>query len=263
MIIRLIVISLMAIALGLMGFTRGIQQPVVESLPELVNPYLIRDDLPDLSAETDIKQKKLKFFSALLPIVQAENEHTLSLRSALVDFQQELSLNQSLTDEDTLWLDQLAGRYRIKNCVENEVVCIEELLSRVDIIPASLVLAQAANESAWGTSRFATEGNNIFGQWCFKKGCGLVPEGREGDAIHEVKSFDWIHDSVRAYMMNLNTHRSYRKLREIRTAKRNAGASIQGVDMAQGLISYSQRGEAYIEEIVNMIQFNKMEKFDS
>jgi len=263
MIIRIIVISVVAIALGLMGFSSRSSPQVTSELPVLINPYLVRDDLPDLSAETDIKKKKTMFFSALLPLVQAENEHTLSLRDALLTIQSDLAGEQETVKETSLWLSHLAGRYRVNGCLNNELLCVDKLLSRVDIIPPSLVLAQAANESAWGTSRFAVEGNNIFGQWCFKKGCGLVPVSREGEAIHEVKTFDWIHHSVRAYMLNLNTHRSYKKFREIRAAKRQANDSILGVDLAYGLLSYSQRGHAYIEEIVNMIHFNEMEKFDS
>src|SRR5690606_11880502 len=137
------------------------------------------------------------------------------------------------------------------------------LLRRVDVLPSSLVLAQAANESAWGTSRFAVEGNNYFGQWCFTEGCGLVPDRRLSEASHEVKAFTSAGESVEAYFMNINTFGAYQGLRLMREELRRSGQIIDGLTLAEGLESYSERGEEYIEELQSMIQFNELLERDS
>jgi len=125
------------------------------------------------------------------------------------------------------------------------------------------VLAQSANESAWGTSRFATKGNNFFGQWCFRKGCGLVPESRDTDADHEVRKFHDARESVFAYIDNLNSNAAYRKLRESRAKLRQEKAPITGLALVHGLIHYSQRGMAYVQEIEGLINYNKLWRFNN
>ena len=139
---------------------------------------------------------------------------------------------------------------------------IDELLVRVDIIPVSLALAQAANESAWGTSRFAREGNNIFGQWCFDEGCGLVPGQRADDASHEVRSFSSVEASVRAYFRNLNTNPTYEYLRELRAQMRMKGKPLDSRALAQGLLRYSERGHVYISELYDIIRVNDLLALD-
>jgi Bax protein len=121
------------------------------------------------------------------------------------------------------------------------------------------VLAQAANESAWGRSRFATEGNNLFGQWCFSQGCGLIPNGRPEGATYEVAVFDTPLDSIRSYMMNLNSFHAYDELRKIRKERRDQGQMITGKALAEGLINYSTRREEYVKEIQLMIEHNNLE----
>jgi Bax protein len=126
----------------------------------------------------------------------------------------------------------------------------------VDAVPDHLVLAQAANESAWGTSRFAREGNNLFGQWCFRQGCGLVPASRPDGATYEVARFESVSQSIGSYMHNLNTGRTYQELREIRALARENGHDPDANAMAAGLMSYSERGEDYISELRSMIRHN-------
>ena len=136
------------------------------------------------------------------------------------------------------------------------------LRKRLDVVPPSLILARAANESAWGTSRFATKGNNLFGQWCFSKGCGLVPRGRAEGASHEVAKFSSPYRSVRAYIQNLNRHPTYQLLRDVRLEDRRENAPLSGLELAEGLRGYSERGEEYIEEIRAMIHYNNLEFYD-
>ncbi|MDX8381543.1 MAG: glucosaminidase domain-containing protein, partial [Ghiorsea sp.] len=130
------------------------------------------------------------------------------------------------------------------------------LLKRVDTVPLELVLSQAANESAWGTSRFARKANNLFGQWCFTKGCGLVPSRRNAGSTHEVAAFKSPQLSVRSYLRNLNTGRVYKDLRTIRAQKRAQGKTATAFELAEGLNKYSERGQAYVKEIRSMIKYN-------
>jgi Bax protein len=136
------------------------------------------------------------------------------------------------------------------------------LLRRADIVPASLAIAQAANESAWGTSRFAKLGNNFFGQWCFSKGCGIVPKSRDTNKNHEVADFRSPADSVESYMLNLNTHDAYKPLRKIRQSLREEDKAVTGVALSYGLGKYSERGDEYGKEIREMISFNKLAVLD-
>ena len=124
----------------------------------------------------------------------------------------------------------------------------------------SLVLAQAANESGWGTSRFARQANNYFGMWCYQAGCGLKPRQRDQGQSHEVKHFKHVQDSVISYLHNLNTNRAYQPLRDLRQTTRDLGAPLRGVLLAEGLHAYSSRGEAYIKDIQTMIIANDLEQ---
>jgi Bax protein len=134
---------------------------------------------------------------------------------------------------------------------------------RVNIIPPAMALAQAAKESGWGTSRFASDGNNYFGQWCYKPGCGLIPKARKTGKSHEVAVFNSAKESVQAYMHNINTHQAYDELRAIRAKLQKTGKPLSGLDLLQGLHAYSERGQIYVKELESMIQFNQLEKFGS
>ena len=137
---------------------------------------------------------------------------------------------------------------------------IDTLLMHVDTIPVSLVLAQAATESAWGTSRFAREGNNYFGQRCFAPGCGLVPAERSADQFFEVRRFDSVQASVTSYMDNINGHREYAPLRAYRAEQRRSGEAVTGIQAAERLTQYSERRQAYVDEIQSLIHFNKLDR---
>jgi Bax protein len=138
-------------------------------------------------------------------------------------------------------------------------VFFRKMLIHVDKIPASLALIQAAKESGWGTSYFAREGNNLFGHWCFEKGCGIIPRRRPEGATYEVRTFDDVADSVRAYIRNLNSHPAYREVRMQRYRMRLAGKQPDAHLMAGGLEHYSGIGMKYVETVREMIEGN--EKF--
>ena len=130
------------------------------------------------------------------------------------------------------------------------------------MIPVSMLLAQAANESAWGTSRFAQKGNNFFGQWCFKAGCGIVPKMRPSGRIYEVARFNSPYDSVKSYLKNLNTNNGYKLFRKLRAMERETEGKLNGLVLAPGLINYSERKQKYVNSIKAIISRHNLEQFD-
>lgn len=214
---------------------------------------------PDFAAITDVKERKKAFFEYLTPFIMEKNSLILKDRERLNAL---LTSNKKLSAKNKKWISTLRKDHRLKTLENYSKDDIQALLNRLDIIPASLVLAQAANESAWGTSRFATKGNNYFGQWCFRKGCGLVPESRDDDADHEVRKFNDARESVFAYIDNLNTNAAYKKLRASRAQLRENKEIVTGLALVHGLEHYSERGQAYVEEIESLINYNKLWRFN-
>lgn len=219
----------------------------------------IQKGSPDFAAITDVKERKKAFFDYLTPFVNEKNNLILKDRERLNTL---LNSNKKLSAKNKKWISSLRQNHKLKKLESYTKEDIKALLNRLDIIPVSLVLAQAANESAWGTSRFATQGNNYFGQWCFRKGCGLVPESRNEDADHEVRKFNDARESVFAYIDNLNTNRAYKKLRATRAQLRQNKEIATGLALVHGLEHYSERGQAYVEEIEGLINYNKLWRFN-
>ncbi|MBL4940658.1 MAG: glucosaminidase domain-containing protein [Colwellia sp.] len=203
--------------------------------------------------------RKTVFFNYFLPLIEEKNRAIMSIRKKLLFWREN---SDDLGWWQTHQLDKLVIIYRVKNFSVNNKKSWQKLLEKVDVLPPSLVLAQAANESAWGTSRFATQGNNYFGQWCFEQGCGLVPQQRDSGKAHEVATFSSPKKSLGSYMQNLNSHPAYQTLRNIRTQLRINKQPVTGDALAAGLTSYSERGIEYIEELRAMIKFNKLGKHD-
>lgn len=211
--------------------------------------------MPDYSDISHIPWRKEAFFNTLLPLVLYENQRIQWQREQLQHAKSLLDAGHELIAKDQKLVSEIAKYYALDwPLTENEWIT---LMRRADQVPLDLVLMQAANESAWGTSRFAQQGNNLFGQWCFSVGCGLVPEQRVPGMNHEVRRFDTVLASVQAYMRNINTHRAYRQLRTIRGNLRARGTEITGIDLAPGLISYSERRQAYVDEVISMIRSNQ------
>lgn len=225
----------------------------LSALPPL--PGWSREDLPDFSGYQDVTEKKVAFFSFLYPRIVLANSRILIERRYL----EELASRDTLGNRERKWLEAQAERLRVEGETGSEQQ-FAGLARKLNVIPPSLILAQAANESAWGTSRFATRGNNLFGQWCFSKGCGLVPLSRVEGASHEVAKFASPYRSVRSYIQNLNRHPTYQKLRAIRAESDSNLAS--GSALAAGLTGYSERGMDYVEEIRSMIRYNNLSWYD-
>ena len=213
--------------------------------------------LPDFSEIERAEPLKASFFEFLAPIVSSENERVLEQRRRLLDIAPKVSNDRPLPLLDRHWMRKLAAEYELAWPGESREETLALLKRRVDIVPPALALVQAAKESGWGRSRFARQGNNLFGHWCYVRGCGIVPSRRNQDAAHEVAAFDSVRQSVRRYFNNLNTHSSYLPLRRIRAAEREAGVEPGALSLADGLIRYSERREAYVEEIKQIIRANR------
>lgn len=211
---------------------------------------------PDFAQYEAGPERKDAFFSYFQPRVAKINQQILQDKTKVNE-------NCSASDKANAELNEIAARYNVdKADLKDEPICTI-LKRRVDTVPASLALAQAANESAWGTSRFAQQGNNFFGQWCFKEGCGLVPKSRDAAKTHEVAVFQSPSASVKSYIMNLNTHNAYLSLRKIRASLRKQGAKVTGLELSKGLDKYSERGTEYGKELRAMIKYNNLVRFDS
>jgi|SRR5690554_59075 len=214
-------------------------------------------EVPDFSVYMDVNEKKKAFFGFLAPLVQLENSIIERERNFVLAVQEKLRRGQSVPSKQMKQLHALAKRYQVDLDSDNMEESFKVLLRRVDVVPETLVLVQAANESGWGTSRFAREGLNLFGQWCFSNGCGLVPDARRDGMNHEVRKFPSVNASVRSYLRNINTHPAYFELRRLREAKRASGADLRAIDLTPGLLSYSERGEDYVHELNAMIRVNR------
>jgi len=209
---------------------------------------------PEGISELDnIEQRKRIFIQILLPIVLSENEKIIEDRRKLTAI-----MNRKSFKKDADWLNEKFQQYKVKN---NSV---KELLVKMDIIPPSLAIAQAAYESGWGTSRFATEGNALFGQWGWKENKGMVPENRGEDERHEISKFNKIRYAVSAYKNNLNTHPFYEEFR-IERAKQRSGrlsGSISGIKLIKHVHKYSIKGDDYVLGLKKIIEQNSLQDFD-
>lgn len=234
--------------------------PVVLAALVLLAPgSLLADSAPDFAAIKDTKQKKAAFFGFMHPFIVKANAKVMAERNSILELQSAIKKDEPLTNEK---LVNLCEKYSATCDKKSTIKSIQALLPSVDTVPASLALAQSANESAWGTSRFARKANNFFGQWCYKKGCGLVPKRRNAGSKHEVRKFNSAYGSVKSYIFNLNTGHAYKKLRNIRQKMRAKGLQPTGLKMAEGLTSYSERKHEYVKEIQSMIRYNKLQKYD-
>ncbi len=226
--------------------------PAMAPIPEDVNT-----ELPEFGEYADVSEKKEDFFDFLRPIIQKENRKVLRERGYALLLWERYREEEALSAREIETLDALAKKYRVDASYDAGKEFFTEMLLRIDKIPESLALIQAAKESGWGTSYFAREGNNLFGQWCFSEGCGLVPRSRPEGATYEVRAFDDVGDSVRAYILNLNTHPAYSDLRRMRYRMRLAGNQPDAELMAGGLGQYAEIGMEYVNALQQMIRGNE------
>ena len=253
--------GLLALALIVFGW----QLSPVEDLPESISEPVVSEQapisvFPDFAAVVEVDERKQQFFQFLKDYIAAANAEVLETRQQLKRYDEIAATGSRFSPTERAWILALADEYDVDTGELFEREITAELMRRVDEVPLAMALAQAANESAWGTSRFALEGNNIFGQWCFESGCGLVPLQRQGNASYEVRKFESIGESVRAYIKNINSQYSYEELRELRARMRRRNEPLNAFDLAAGLSAYSERGENYVDEVQNLILQNELDR---
>lgn len=203
----------------------------------------------------EVQKKKSIFFRALLPLVAMENRVVREQRKILVKAFSSATIESQ--SETAVTIREIADHYRVQGDIDSPQFR-EELLRRVDVIPAGLILAQAANESGWGTSRFARNANNIFGVWTYKRRAGLAPSERDDGAKHAVRAYPSLRRAVRSYLYNINVGHAYQEFRSLRETMRREQRPLNAHELAAGLVRYSIRGEAYVEEIRQLIRINKL-----
>jgi Bax protein len=209
--------------------------------------------LADVKQSTD---RKDVFLRVMLPLILEANERVQQQRAQLLVMDAKLAAGYPLTAEQQERLNAIAADYDV------DADRIDLLLRRVDAVPPSLALAQAAIESGWGTSRFILEGNAVFGQWAWGEEDGLVPHGREIGKTHKVKSFQLLTDSVRAYLHNLNTHNAYKEFREKRQMLRAEGKQLDGMALVSTLGAYSELKGQYLDMLRSIITANDLQPLD-
>ncbi len=218
--------------------------------------------LPDFAAIENVETRKEAFFEFLLPFIHASNDAVLRDRARIERIAARVEGGGSVGTRDRRWLEKTAAAYDIEFEGEPAAEALRRLLMRVDIVPADLALAQAALESGWGTSRFAREGNNLFGMWCYEPGCGIVPRRRPAGATYEVARYATPLGSFEAYIRNLNTNRAYFPMRQIRRQLRENGEEVTGHALAGGLTRYSEEREEYVRKVRAMIRANHLDRFN-
>jgi Bax protein len=221
--------------------------------------------------ELTVPQKKEVFYRFMLPLVVHANNMVLDRRAELERARRRIEAGDTIGGDELQALRDAAVLLRVLSANEADALStdgsqltavIDELLYRLDVIPAGLVLGQAAYESGYGTSRFAVEGNALFGQWTYG-GQGLKPEQQRahlGD--HRIASFDWPFDSVRGYYINLSSHPAYEDFRRLRAELKSSGQALTSLALADGLIRYSERGQEYVDTLKGIIRVNKLDIAD-
>ncbi|MCL5051505.1 MAG: glucosaminidase domain-containing protein [Firmicutes bacterium] len=227
-----------------------------QDLPAIYRRLSTRtQDVPDFAEIYDVNERKREFFAYLLPAIEETNQRILAQREMLATLHDKYRDGETLSGEERDWISRLADYYRVD--ADSMQQRFQVLARRVDIVPETVVLIQAANESGWGTSRFAREGLNFFGQWCWTEGCGIVPAARPDGQVYEVRRFESMEASVVAFVRNLNTHFAYQELRAMRLEERQMDDRVSSDTITAGLMSYSERGQDYIDELNQMIRINQ------
>jgi len=244
-----------------LNYTPEAWQSGIREVPNLHISHIPERWRERTSNELEVKLKKQVFFRIIAPLALAVNEE---IRQEREELEKMTSLGlTNLSASQMQWLDQLAAVYKVSEeadpISEDQVA---ELWKRVDMIPLSLVLAQSAEESGWGTSRFAAEGNALFGQWAWGKNAMKPKEQRSGMGDYGLARFDSPLESMRAYMRNLNSHTAYQSLRDARAELREQGKTPDGVSLARTLTRYSERGEEYVNTLLGIMQINNLATAD-
>ena len=239
------------------GYTAEQWQAGIREVPriEITN---IPQRWQKVSQTIPVSDKKNIFFRLTGSGILQANEKILSEREHLLN-----AINKKDIQENE-WLASLGVKYKVikQESEKLDNAALIELKKRVDIVPPSLALAQAAEESGWGTSRFAIKGNSLFGQWDFS-GKGIKPKEQRAElGNYSIAAFESPQDSIEAYMLNLNTHRAYERMRQKRAVFRQQNKEPTGWDLAKTLDKYSERGTDYVKSLHSIMSYNKLNDAD-
>ena len=221
-------------------------------------PRLFLASVPaDLQEVRQPQERKILFIKMALPLILHANELIVRDRNKILKLLNKSRSGKTIASDEQIWLTKKAQEY---NLSEPDLT---ELVRRIDVIPPSLALAQAAEESGWGTSRFAREGNAIFGQRTWRGKNGMEPARRDEGETFKVRAFKRLIDGIMSYTRNLNGHAAYDDFRQAREVQRRRGDRLDGYSLAMNLKRYSERGDAYTESIRMLIRVNNLQAFDN
>ena len=206
-------------------------------------------------------EKKKEFIKTILPLAVNQNKKILAQRQRLIEIKNYLNRNKTFRKEDQRFFENLTSEYSVLSKNRHKIDVINDLLISIDIIPNSIVLAQAANESGWGSSRFATEYNALFGESTYDSKAGIVPFEREEGKKHLVKYFKTINKSVESYFININSHFAYDKFRKFRKILRDNNTSLNINLLVDKLDTYAE-DDKYVDTIVSIIYDNNLTQYD-
>ena len=216
-----------------------------------------------INLSSNINERKKDFINIVLPIIVDQNRKIIVLRQRLIDTKNYLIQNKTLSQTDQVFIKNLATKYSVTAKNRHKIDIINDLLIYIDIIPNSIVLAQAANESGWGSSRFATEFNALFGEYTYDINNGIIPARREEGKKHLVKYFKTIDKSVESYFININTHFAYDKFRKLRKIIRDKNNSFNNVDLLVDKLDAYAVNDEYVDIIISIIHDNELTQYDN
>ena len=248
-----------------LGYTSVSWSNGSRSVPRLYLTEIPQQWRDQTSLEVSVEVKKQLFFRLLMPAVLSANEMILRDRALAIEIIGRGGSEDSMSAAETAWLGRLAKRYGVISSeyeTPDSGALAELLTYRLLPIPVSLVMAQAAEESAWGTSRFAAEGNALFGQWAWSGRRIRPTQQREGIGDYGIAAFAAPLQSIVAYMLNLNTHAAYAQLRARRAALLERGSNVSGWTLAETLTRYSERGQEYVETLHTIMNANNLAATD-
>jgi uncharacterized FlgJ-related protein len=242
-----------------LNYTPEAWQSGIREVPRVYLPLIGEKWGAGRSDELTVENKKRLFFRTSAPLILRANELIMVDRNRLSNIRSSQKESTAIAKEDQLWILKLAKIYKVE-VKDGQVTSdlFDELWRKVDIVPASLALAQAAEESGWGTSRFAALGNAVYGQWTWGSNAITPEKQRKELGNYGIASFETLQQSISAYMLNLNTHNAYASLREKRAALREKSEKITGHILAGQLTKYSERGEEYVKSLRSLMEYNRL-----
>ena len=228
---------------------------------ENISHLPIISELPDDFSEIqDVPTKKKLFYLVTLPLIYNSNTSIMQERRMVINIEKKFArkeLNKNETDE----IIRLSKKYKL-DYSEINTKLFRKLKQRINIIPVSLALGQAIIESGWGQSRFATEGNALYGQWTTSEDKGIIPQDRDEDKTHAVLKFKNLSESVEAYMFNINTHQAYYNFRVIRRIDERIKYTDPISMKVKYLAAYAEIGDKYVDKLELIIASNNLQEFD-